>query len=64
VQYLDYTTDNMSLYPSPTGVLVAFDLAYNIYSSFGNWFPGVKPLLTQALAKISKVGGRRKKPSG
>jgi len=55
VKFLDYTTDNMSLYPAPTGVLVAFDLAYNIYSAFGNWFPGVKPLLQQALAKMLKA---------
>jgi pre-mRNA-processing factor 8 len=52
---LDYTTDNMSIYPSPTGTLIAFDLAYNMYSAFGNWFPGMKPLLQQALAKICKA---------
>src|SRR5690242_15864528 len=53
-KFLDYTTDNMSIYPSPTGVLIAFDLAYNIYSAYGNWFHGVKPLMQQALAKICK----------
>ncbi len=37
-KFLDYTTDNMSIYPSPTGTLIAFDLAYNMYSAFGNWF--------------------------
>ena len=31
-KFLDYSTDNMSLYPSPTGVLCAFDVAYNLYS--------------------------------
>ena len=30
-KFLDYTTDNMSIYPSPTGVLVAIDLAYNLH---------------------------------
>jgi len=30
-KFLDYTTDNMSIYPSPTGVLIAIDLAYNLY---------------------------------
>lgn len=45
---------SMSLYPSPTGCLVAFDLAYNMYSAYGNWFPGVKSLTQQALAKICK----------
>eukprot|EP01041_Mallomonas_annulata_P005280 gene5280-10566_t len=51
-KFLDYTTDNMSLYPSPTGILVAFDLAYNLYSGYGNWFPGCKPLMQQAMAKL------------
>jgi hypothetical protein len=46
-KFLDYTTDNMSIYPSPTGVLLALDLAYNLYSGFGSWFPGCKPLLQQ-----------------
>ncbi|PIO70980.1 PROCN domain protein [Teladorsagia circumcincta] len=30
-KFLDYTTDNMSIYPSPTGLLIAMDLAYNLY---------------------------------
>jgi len=34
-KFLDYTTDNMSIYPSPTGVLIAVDLAYNLHSAFG-----------------------------
>ncbi|OMJ15120.1 Pre-mRNA-processing-splicing factor 8 [Smittium culicis] len=54
-KYLDYTTDNMSIYPSPTGVMVGVDLAYNLYSAYGNWFPGMKPLLQQAMAKINKA---------
>jgi len=54
-KFLDYTTDNMSIYPSPTGVLVAIDLAYNLYSGYGNWFPGAKPLLQQGMAKIIKA---------
>jgi len=54
-KFLDYTTDNMSIYPSPTGCLLAVDLAYNLYSGYGNWFPGSKPLLQQAMAKIIKA---------
>ena len=54
-KYLDYTTDQMSLYPSPTGVLIGIDLAYNVQSAFGNWFPGGKPLIQQAMAKIMKA---------
>ena len=30
-KFLDYTTDNMSIYPSPTGVMIAIDLAYNLH---------------------------------
>lgn len=29
-KYLDYTTDNMSIYPSPSGCMVALDLCYNL----------------------------------
>lgn len=54
-KFLDYTTDNMSLYPSPTGTLIGIDLAYNLHSAFGIWFPGSKPLIQQAMAKIMKA---------
>jgi pre-mRNA-processing factor 8 len=54
-KFLDYTTDNMSIYPSPTGCLIAVDLAYSLYSAYGNYIPGCKPLLQQALAKIIKA---------
>lgn len=54
-KFLDYTTDNMSIYPSPTGVLIGIDLAYNLHSGFGNWFPGMKPLLQKAMNKIMKA---------
>lgn len=54
-KFLDYTTDNISIYPSPTGCLIGIDLAYNLHSGFGNWFPGVKPLLHRAMNKIMKA---------
>merc|ERR1711871_331248 len=54
-KFLDYTTDNMSIYPSPTGALVAIDLAYNLYSGYGAWFPGCKPLIQQAMAKVMQA---------
>ncbi|KAK4377604.1 hypothetical protein RND71_003900 [Anisodus tanguticus] len=44
----------MSIYPSPTGVVIGIDLAYNLHSSFGNGFPGAKPLIAQAMNKIMK----------
>ncbi|CAB4304759.1 unnamed protein product [Prunus armeniaca] len=53
-KFMDYTTDNMSIYPSPTGVVIGIDLAYNLHSAFGNWFAGSKPLLQQAMNKIMK----------
>ncbi len=54
-KFLDYTTDNQSIYPAPNGVLIGIDLAYNLHSAFGNWFPGSKTLLQQAMAKIIKA---------
>merc|ERR1719343_602687 len=44
----------MSIYPSPTGVLMGVDLAYNLHSAYGNWFPGLKLLLSKAMSKIMK----------
>lgn len=37
------------------GVLIAVDMAYNLHSAYGNWFPGAKPLIQQAMAKIMKA---------
>ena len=54
-KYLDYTSDSQSIYPSPTGVLVAIDMAYNQHSAYGVWAPGFKPLIQQAMAKIMKA---------
>jgi pre-mRNA-processing factor 8 len=45
----------MSIYPSPTGCLLSLDLAYSLYSGYGNFIPGGKPLLQQAMAKIMKA---------
>ncbi|GME95088.1 unnamed protein product [Ambrosiozyma monospora] len=39
-KFLDYTSDSTNLYPSSTGILIAVDLAYNMYDAYGNWFPG------------------------
>ena len=46
-------SDSMSIYPSPTGVMIGMDLAYNLWSVYGNWFPGMKPLI--AMTKIMKA---------
>ncbi|MFS8013939.1 putative ribonuclease H-like superfamily, PRP8 domain IV core, pre-mRNA-processing-splicing factor 8 [Helianthus anomalus] len=34
--------------------MTGLDLAYNLHSAFGNWFPRSKPLLAQAMIKIMK----------
>lgn len=54
-KFLDYTTDSISIYPSPTGCLIAVDLAYNMHSAFGNYFPGIRTLILQAINKIMKA---------
>ncbi|KAJ2975731.1 hypothetical protein NQ176_g5360 [Zarea fungicola] len=54
-KYLDYTTDNASIYPSATGLMIGIDLAYNVYSAYGMFFPGLKVLVQQAMAKIMKA---------
>ncbi|KAL2833197.1 NUC071 domain-containing protein [Aspergillus pseudoustus] len=54
-KYLDYTTDSMSIYPSATGLMIAIDLSYNLYSAYGQYFPGLKTLVQQAMAKVMKA---------
>ena len=55
-KFFEYTINNMSIYSSsPTSVLIAIDLAYNLHSGYGNWFPGCKPLMQQAMTKIIKA---------
>ncbi|KAI0395328.1 pre-mRNA processing splicing factor 8 [Xylariaceae sp. FL0594] len=54
-KYLDYTNDNTSIYPSATGLMIGIDLAYNLYSAYGQYFPGLKILVQQAMAKIMKA---------
>ncbi|KAJ5888218.1 hypothetical protein N7495_008259 [Penicillium taxi] len=54
-KYLDYTTDGTSVYPSANGLMICIDLAYNLYSAYGQYFPGLKTLMQQAMAKIMKA---------
>ncbi|KAI5863053.1 PROCN-domain-containing protein [Durotheca rogersii] len=54
-KYLDYTNDSMSIYPSATGLMIGIDLAYNLYSAYGQYFPGLKVLVQQAMAKVMKA---------
>ena len=54
-KFLDYTTDSSSTYPSPTGIVIAIDLAYNMYDAYGNWIPGLKPLVQNAMKEVMKA---------
>ena len=52
-KFLSYTTNRgEQMYPCPTGVMVVFDLAYNVHSAYGYWIPGLKSFLEDALQKI------------
>ncbi|KAL0246061.1 hypothetical protein GEMRC1_007277 [Eukaryota sp. GEM-RC1] len=54
-KFLEYTTDSTSIYPSATGIVIAVDLAYNYYSAYGNWIPGLKPLIQQGMDRVMKA---------
>lgn len=53
-KFLDYTQDNMSLYTSGHGALVAVDLAYNLHSAYGVWIPGLL-IIINARKKINII---------
>ena len=53
-KWLEYTASTSSLYPSPYGIMIGIDLAYNIFSAYGHWFPGLKGLVLQLMNKIVK----------
>ncbi|XP_075591060.1 uncharacterized protein LOC142597946 [Dermatophagoides farinae] len=54
IKYLDYTTDAVTLYPCKNGIVIGFDLAYNIYSAYGRYFHRFKPFLRDALEKMNR----------
>ena len=54
-KFLDYTLDIMSIYPAPTKVMIGPDLAYNLHSAIGSWFPSSKTLLALAMNKVMKA---------
>lgn len=54
-KFLDYTTDNTSMYPTPTGLMIGIDLAYNMYDAYGNWMNGLKPLMQNGMKTIMKA---------
>ncbi|CAK7904636.1 pre-mRNA-splicing factor 8 [[Candida] anglica] len=54
-KFLDYTSDTTSSYPCPAGLMVGIDLAYNMYDVYGNWIPGLQPLMQNAMREIMKA---------
>lgn len=54
-KFMDYTSDSTSIYPSATGLMIGIDVAYNLYSAYGQYFPGLKQLMQQAMGKIMKA---------
>ncbi|QRV81330.1 pre-mRNA-processing-splicing factor 8 [Ceratobasidium sp. AG-Ba] len=62
-KFLDYILDSMSIYPSPAGAMIGMDLAYDLWLAYSKWFPGMKPLLQQAMSKIVKANPALHVPS-
>lgn len=54
-KYLDYRQDTSSIYPAEYGAMIAIDLAYNLHSAYGQFFPGLKQLISMAMNKIMKA---------
>ncbi|KAL1196538.1 Pre-mRNA-processing-splicing factor 8A [Cardamine amara subsp. amara] len=54
-KYMTFTSVSPSeypLYPYTHGVVIGIDLAYNLHSAFGNWFPGLKYLIAETMNDI------------
>ncbi|KAL0237114.1 hypothetical protein PCE1_000511 [Barthelona sp. PCE] len=50
-QFLRYTHDGVTKYPSYTGIVIAYDLCYDCYAIYGTFFPG----LQQALLTLMRI---------
>ncbi|CCW68908.1 unnamed protein product [Phytomonas sp. Hart1] len=51
-KFYEYGTSKM--YPFPSGVIIAIDIAYNCHSAFGHWIPGLKPLMVKLMQAIMR----------
>lgn len=51
-KFFEYSVAKM--YPFFSGIVIAIDLAYNCYSAYGYWIPGLKPFLTKLMNVIMK----------
>ena len=54
-KFHEYTHDGRTMYPCPAGIVIAIDLAYNCYSAYGMWIPGMKRFLTTLMNVILRV---------
>jgi pre-mRNA-processing factor 8 len=54
-KFYDFNCDKKSIYPSKTGIIIGFDLAYNVFSAYGYWIKGIKIILSVLLAQILKT---------
>jgi len=52
VDFLSYTKNIKSTYPSKIGAIVSIDLAYNIFSGYGYWFTNFNIFLHGIISKI------------
>lgn len=54
-RFLDYTTDAATAYPGPAGLLLAVDLAYGVWAAYGAWLPGLRAVLSAAMARVMRA---------
>jgi pre-mRNA-processing factor 8 len=58
-KFLDYVSTFIILVDEFPRSPIGMDLAYNLWSAYGNWFPGLRPLIQQAIAKFMKANPAR-----
>ncbi|CAC27035.1 splicing factor Prp8 [Guillardia theta] len=54
MKYYEYNDVKKKLYPSGHGILIAYDLCYNVYSSYGNWILGLSNFIKNELFSFHK----------
>nr|UXY86768.1 splicing factor Prp8 [Cryptomonas paramecium] len=52
VDFLSYTKNTKSIYPSKIGAIISIDLAYNIFSGYGYWFNNFNIFLHGMISRI------------
>ena len=53
-KFIECTTDNVSIYPSSSGMVIGFDLCYNQFSAYGNDFLNLKEIILKCCNNILK----------